>query len=449
MSVVFPELLTGRHDGVNPGRWSVREGSTLRGAASCNLSDRVLEVPLSRDPRARVVRAHELVHARVSPLPHHLVRALDEVSPRALECAEEMRVNVLLARLGFDVALLCDGSEKLGGRRLAASGAWEEAVCFLAAVVGTGAEAPFLAGVRQARADWLPALRAVRKRAVSLFAAQDTSALADTHCDEDGLPGGYAGSTVVLAHVLTRAGAARVPRDAEELRSFRRALESGGRRPATGAFAPLVLDDAVAFEGARRGSPVRRWRAMTSGTTMRHPGRVLTDEQRRAFARRERLSGGVVVVDQSGSMELRDDDIATLVRDAPGALVVGYSHRPGDRGATPNAWILADRGRVTVPGRAGNVGNGVDGPVLRWALARRRREEPFVWVTDGQVTDSHDHPDERLSRECAELVRRHRIRLARDLGAAKRALRSNRPQARSDLARFGRVGRVLQEKTWS
>ena len=117
------------------------------------------------------------MHARVSPLPHHMVRALDDVSPRALECAEEIRVNVLLARLGFDTAMLCDGSEKLGARRLAESGAWEEAVCFLLAVLGTGAESHFLAGVRQVRADWLPVLRAVRKRAASLFAAQDTPAL--------------------------------------------------------------------------------------------------------------------------------------------------------------------------------------------------------------------------------------------------------------------------------
>ena len=31
---------------------------------------------------------------------------------------------------------------------------------------------------------------------------------------------------------------------------------------------------------------------------------------------------------------------------APDALVVGYSHRPGDAGTTPNAWLLAQRGAV-------------------------------------------------------------------------------------------------------
>ena len=36
---------------------------------------------------------------------------------------------------------------------------------------------------------------------------------------------------------------------------------------------------------------------------------------------------------------------------------------------------------------------------------QRRVDEPLVWVTDGQVTDSHDHPDESLTADCAELVR--------------------------------------------
>lgn len=443
---MFPELLVGRHDGVAPGRWSIREGSTTRGSASCQVGERVLEVPLAADESSRVVRAHELMHARVSPLAHHLVRHLDEVSPRALECAEEMRVNVLLGRLGFDVALLCDGTEKIGARRLAETGAWGEAVCFLAAVIGTGAEKPFLAGIRQGRADWLTGLRAVRKRALAVFDAWDSAALADTRCEDD-VPSGYARSTLVLARLLTRASAARSPRNAEELRVFRRSLESGARRAPTGVFAALVVDEAVAGPSARRSSPVRRSRAATSGTTMRYPGRLVSDAGRRAFERRVRGTGGVVVVDQSGSMEMTGEDVAALVRDAPGALVVGYSHRPGDLGQTANAWLLSCRGRAAAPGRSGNVGNGVDGPVLRWALARRRSREPFVWITDGQVTDSHDHPDEGLSRECAELVVRHRIRLARDLEEARRALRHGGATPRGDFARFGRVGRALRGNT--
>jgi hypothetical protein len=416
----------------------------MRGGASCNLAERVLEVPLDASATARVVRAHELTHARVSPHVHHLAKALEEVAPRALECAEEYRVNTLLGRLGFDVSLLRDGTEKLGGRQAAEANAWSEAVCFLVAVLGTGGEREYLAGVRSLQPTWLPPLRALRKRAEAIF-AQNTRALAATRLDEEGVPSGYGRSTLVLARVLTLAMDARVPTTPEELRAFRRSLDAGGRRPATGRFAPLVLDIAAERSVRPRRASVRTNRPSVTGTTLRYPGRLLTDDLRRGFARRVPRSGGIVVVDQSGSMDLDPEALRALLRCAPRALVLGYSHRPGDRGSSPNAWLLCDRGTVATSYPAGNVGNGVDGPALRWALRQREGDEPLVWVTDGQVTDSHDHPDADLTRECATLVRRYRIRLARDLDEAVIILRTNRAAPPSRLASFGRVGRALLE----
>ncbi len=442
--VVFPELVNGREDEESLRAWSIQEGSTMRGAASCNVAERILEVPLGVGELERLVRAHELMHARVSPHPHHLSRSLDEVSARALECAEEFRVNTLLARLGFDVTLLRDGTEKAGGRRVAESESWSEAVCFYVAVIGCGGEKEYLSGIRQVRSSWLPALRAVRKRAFAIV-DHSTSTLAATRLNDEGVPSGYASTTLVLARVLTQTMAARVPRTSEELRSFRRSLEVGARRPATGRFAPLVFDDSLE-RGVRNGPRhVPRRRPSTTGTVLAYPGRLLVDEQRRAFVRKTSSGGGVVVIDQSGSMDLDPVALEELLRRAPHALVVGYSHRPGDRGTSPNAWILCNRGSVAKRYPPGNVGNGVDGPALRWALAHRRGDEPLVWVTDGQVTDSHDHPDAELTRECALLVRAHRMRLARDLREATGLLRTSRPTVPSSLATFGRVGQQLLE----
>ncbi len=247
----------------------------MRGAASCNLAERVLEVPLGLGATERVVRAHELMHARVSPHAHHLARSLDEVSARALECAEEFRVNTLLARLRFDVDVLRDGTEKLGGRRVAEAEVWPEAVCFLVAVLGTGAEKEYVSGIRQGCGAWLPALRAIRKRALAIF-DQPTATLAATRLNGDGLPSGYAASTLVLARVLTQTMDARVPTTPEELRVFRRSLESGARRPATGRFASLVLDDAVERTRRAGSRSVRGTRASTSGTVLRSPGRLVS-----------------------------------------------------------------------------------------------------------------------------------------------------------------------------
>ncbi|HEY1825410.1 MAG TPA: hypothetical protein VGG21_05555 [Acidimicrobiales bacterium] len=438
MSIVYPELASGRFDDAG-GAWTILEGTTFRGGASCNLRDRILEVPLESSDVARVVRAHELMHARVSPHAEVLVRALDDVSARALECAEELRVNTLIARLGFDVSLLRDGTEKPGVSALAESGRWDEVLYFLAAVLGTGAERDLFGAVRRARPTWLAALRAVRKRALQIVSLE-AGAMGDTRLDDEGLPRGYVASTLVLARLLSQCAGARIPQGAEELRAFRRSLEAGGRRPASGRFAPLVFD-ASPVSIRTRGPRSSKRRASVCGPVLSYPGRLLTDERRRAFAQRRRERGGVVVIDQSGSMDVSEEELRALLRTAPEALVVGYSHRPGDPGVTANAWVLCNRGVVAEHCPTGNIGNGVDGPVLAWAAAQRRAKEPFVWVTDGQVTDSHDYPDLALTKECATLVRRHRIQLVRELGDLDRALRV--PSSRSAWAAFGRVGREL------
>jgi hypothetical protein len=445
--VVHPELVTGREDDFSDVAWTVKPGSTRRGEASCNLTERILEVPLGHDETSRVVRAHELMHARVSPHRIEHYGTLEEMSPRALECAEELRINSLLARLHFNVGLLRDGSEKSGAQRIAEGDEWSEAVCFLMAVLGTGGEKEYLAGIRRLQPSWMAGLRAVRKRALGLMEGFSNAALGATRLNDERLPSGYANATVVLARLLTQSMAARPPTTPQELRAFRRSLEPGGRRPPTGRFAPLVFDDGLVMSARPRGSGVRRARASTSGPTMRYPSRLLTDDRKRAFARRATVHGGVVIIDQSGSMDIDDASLSMLLRRAPDALVLGYSHRPGDGGGTPNVWVLADRGSVATKIPSGNVGNGVDGAVLVWALRRRRGTEAIVWVTDGQVTDSHDHPDERLTMVCAELVRRHRIRLVKELDGAARALSSGRATGRPEWPHFGRLGRKLLEMT--
>ena len=438
---IYPELVSGRLDGFQQGAWKVEKGSVLRGGAHCNLTERSLRVPDGDDEVARVVRAHELVHIRVSPFLSEHTPLDAEVPGRALECAEEYRVNLILSRLGFDTVQLCDGTERLGGERLARSGQWAEAVCFLLAVLGTGAEAKYLRGVRAGDPTWVAALRLIKKKATNVVVGLDAECVGDTSLNEEGVPRGFDAVTLPIARMLARAMSAAPPTDPDALRNFRRSLEPGARRPPSGVFAPLVLDQSVDYVARVGRSSHRRARPSTSGTVMRYPGRILTDPLQRAFARQAPAAGGVIVIDQSGSMDVTVEEIEKLVRRAPNAIIIGYSHRPGDRGETSNAWILAQAGRVAYQARAGNIGNGVDGPVLRWALGRRRYCDPVIWVTDGQVTDSNDHPCHRLSLECARLVQRHRIRLVRTLGEAETALRGRSYSA----TKFGRVGRVLEE----
>lgn len=442
---VFPELVTGREDGYTNGPWTLDVGTTARGDASCNLSERILRVPLGVDETSRVVRAHELTHIRVSPHACDRDVWLGAVEPRAIECAEELRVNSLLSRLGFDTSLLRDGSEKSGARRIAEADDWSEAVCFLMAVVGTGAEKDFLSGIRSRRPTWLPGLRALRKRAQQLLEEFDIARLGSTRLNMEGLACGFAEFTVVLATVLTQSMVSRPPQTPEEIRRFRGSLVPGGRRAPTGRFAPLRIDGELSMVQRARSSGLRSSRAAVSGTVMRYPGRLLSDDLQRAFTHTRSVHGGVIVIDQSGSMDIDEIEMAALLRQAPDSLVIGYSHRPGAGEAVANAWILARRGVVAKVCPRGNVGNGVDGPVLEWAITNRRQREPLIWVSDGQVTDSHDHPDEGLTTVCAQLVLRHRILMAANLGEASRTLRVGRPSSSSTWSTFGRVGRRVLE----
>lgn len=444
-SLVFPELVTGRRDGLPDERWHVREGWALRGHASCDFVERVVEVPFGLSPVDRIVRSHELVHVRVSPHDVNPLALYPDLPRRTLECAEEFRVNWVLGQLGFDVSVLRDGSEVVAGERVALSDAWGEAACFFVAVLGTGAERDFVKGLRRHRPTWPKALSALKRRVTSFMRSLSVDEVADTHRSPSGsgLPVGFERVSVPIAELLSRTMTAAVPETPEQLRQFARSLEPGGRRPPSGVFAELVLAPEGDMTAVAQRRFVRRTRANVSGRRMRYPSRILTDPQRRAFDDTRRSVGGIVIIDQSGSMDVPEEDLDTLLSRAPAALVIGYSHRPGDRSAHPNAWVLAAAGRrcSTIP--AGNVGNGVDGPVLRWALTLRRGNEPVVWVTDGQVTDSNDHPNLDLARECAELVRRHRILLVRSVSDAAARMSGTGLGAWEDATTFGRVGRAL------
>ncbi len=445
---VFPELITGRDDQFDDAPWHVRTGWALRGHASCDFVQRIIEVPLGETEVDRVIRAHELMHVRVSPHDVNPLAVHPDIVPRALECAEEFRVNELLRRLDFTVSELADGSETPSGLRLAVNNAWEEAVYFFVATLGTGAERAFLRGVRRGRPEWAKPLGVLRRRVMSLVSPLSSDELGATSRDPSALgtlPSGFDRVTVPLARLMMSAADAAVPSDADQLRQFRRSLEPGGRRPPSGRFADLTFERELTYVGTPTRFYARAPRSDVSGTSLRYPSRLLTDPHRRAFARTRRSAGGVVVIDQSGSMDLDHDDLDRLLAGTPGATVVGYSHRPGDRHHVPNAWVLARRGLRARDLPSGNVGNGVDGPVLRDAVARRQRGELVIWVTDGQVTDSNDHPSRTLSRECARLVLTHRIRLVRTVSEAADVLTGRRRGPLEPPRHFGRVGRELLE----
>lgn len=443
--IAFPAVAARRDDGFEPGSWRVTRGSARRGDAFCNVNDRVLHVPSSDSPTGRLVQAHELMHARVSPTIEAFSAALAEgLSERALMCAEEARVNHLVGTVGFDLELLTDGTEKEAGTTVGQSGDWPEALCFAVATINTGGHKAYLRELRKHRPEWSKPLAALLKEVNSIMATTPSSITASTRPSQGGLTTeGFHAVTMRIARLLTTYITAALPTTPEELSRYKRGMRPGGRRPPSGTYAPLVWRDQPEFERVDLKGDIRKAKPSVTGLSMRYPNRYLTDPQMRVMGTRSRAEGGLVIIDQSGSMDIDEAVLEAAVKAHPKARIIGYSHRPGDGGSTPNAWVLAARSKVASPLPQGNVGNGVDGPILEWAIKHRRGGEPLIWICDGQVTDSHDHPGEHLSQEVAELVIRHKIRVIKGLAELPQALRSPRNMRPSEWEGLGRLGRAI------
>ena len=439
---IFPEVAVARDDNPPISGWRIEEGSSRRGEASCDFGRRVLRVPLGNDDLDRTVRMHELLHLRLSPHRTDVDVSTFDSSTRSRECAEELRINWLLGEVGCDPAILKDGSERFSGQRAGELGNWPEVVYFYAALIGTGGERDFIAGVRKAQPDWARALSPLRRELAEILSRTPLRDITSTTPTESGLPEGYATVTLALARLLDRAAGAAAPRNSDDVKRIKRSLLAGGRRAPSGRFADLVIDGDLTYEPIRSRVGSRGSTYQVSGRECRDPSRVWRDPTQRIFRHRAKRGGGVVLVDQSGSMDLSNEELDALLRVVPGVTILGYSHRPGDLSGRPNAWVLADCSRRVTESPRGNVGNGVDGPALEWAARRAQARDTIVWITDGQVTDSNDHPSEELSAHCADLVRRHRVVLARNLEEATLHLGRGQKITRK-LGDFGRLGRAL------
>lgn len=417
----MPEWLT--RDDLDPEPWEVVAGAAVRGQAFTDLVARRMAVPFGDDETSRCIRAHELMHAKVSPVRVSVPDEYAHLDNELLIVAEEFRVNMLCGAAGFPVLQqLHDGSEKLTGTRLAHNGDWNALVHMTAATSGTKAFSGLIAGVRSANEAWVPTLKELDRQLRRLWRARTKHGLTRVASTElwgrpsQKLPIGWQ-FTIEAAQLISRAlittsAEGEVPPDPEAIGTAKR------RKMAR--FAKLVELDTVKPNRVD-GRLGRRKRPTNIGRHPRHLDRLLTDPERRVFDRKLRGKGGVVLIDQSGSMRLADGDLWRIIDAAPGCVIIGYSHAAGTEGK-PNIWVLADRGRVVDSVPAGHGGNGVDGPAISFALRRRRPGEPMVWVCDGYVTDENDDQHASLTDECARLVGTHRIHMVPTVDAAVGAL---------------------------
>jgi hypothetical protein len=360
-------------------------------------------------------------------------------------------VNGLAAAAGFDMDSLVDGSESKSGSITAENKDWNAAVRMVAACAGTKGATDFIRGVAKHDKEMAASLRALNTKMKKDWKKDlqryNTRQIGDTTVKQDGwMPEGFHKFTLKYAKYLQ---SLLVNDDekgiGEEVGDIPTAsdIKSEGKR---GKFARLVELD-VPKPNKVDGRIGRKRIPSQIGKNPRRISRVLTDPDKRIFDKRTKGKGGVVLIDQSGSMDLREKDIWRIIEHAPGCVIIGYSHRPGSTGV-PNVWVIADRGRVADGVPDGNGGNGVDGPAVTFAAKHLRTGEPFIWVCDGVVTDgAADSCYYNLDHEAAKLVKKHRIHMTNDVEGAVEALkgaaRGKRPEMKFTgplQAASGRLG---------
>lgn len=457
----IPEAL-GRGDvPIRSGEWDVDGCAPTRGLPVTSVEERFMRVPLGDDELSVAIRAHELIHAKVSPtsLQPYLDRGF--ASDSALRSVEEVRVNYLATQLGYDMSVLIDGSETATGERAVAMDDWHGAVMFAVGTAGTGANKKFLNGVRRHNKVWGDVLADISRRAVKQMKKADKAGIlrSTVPSHSSGLLEGFLIVEQIAEWVDRLAGMKPTPPDEDkdekgessdadtpkdETPKDETPKKRGRPRkddsPTTGErrrygdveepsltpwtrevpeWMPLKIGE-TPLPNFLNGALGKKRVASAHGKYPRRIHRLLTDPERRVFDKVVKGKGGIVVIDCSGSMRLTTEQVKSIMLASPGCTVLCYTvldFRKDKDGqpVAPNAWVIAKDGKhcdsMPFSGRA----NGCDLPALEWAVKNRKRtSSPIVWVCDGQVTGMGDEGHVVLSNQCAEMVRRHNIVIVPD-----------------------------------
>lgn len=460
----MPEMFT-RDDIRNTGGWDVRNVKAVRGEPYITVSGRVMRVPLDDSLLARAIRAHEQIHVKVSP--QDITPYITEVTGEgAIRAAEEARVNMIASMLGFPMGSLQTGSEKFDGELIAQNDAWDEAVYAVAAAIHTGSLKPLISGVRRFNDAWADSLREIAKELVAFQKEQikqikshidgvrkttDTSALEVYGSTSKTANNHIKGMNYTIELAMLLESIASMPSPQQETNPKSSDGEPGSNgtekpdklsedtedndltdnkqtvdREMIQNKAKAILKNNIGVFGVGEWLPLnvkrmpmgvtipgaigRKRVASNIGRNPRRMHRILTDPDKRVFDKFVKSTGGVVLIDCSGSMRLSKEDVRNMMMAAPGCVVLGYS--ASWQTEKPNLFILGEKGKICneLPKFPG--GNGNDLPAIKFAVSKRQNAKtPVIWITDGMVYRPSGGGGEYDERECAEYARKHRVHM--------------------------------------
>jgi len=448
--------MLGRKD-KDAGVWRVDTCAPVRGKPMTNVVTKHMVVPVGDEQIDRVIRAHEMAHARFSPaddFPKWVKRGI--ATETALTVVEEVRVNFLIKKAGFDVDLLADGSEKASGVRIAEQADWTQAVYIAVGYSICGGGKDFITGVRRVNPAWAKTLREIIKAVEKEFVkAFKTGTLGSTEVDpRHGLaPFGFSHTERIAEWVDRLANPPQEDEDetkkgdikndeTKDGESEKETKEGDKGVGATDKPQPKADPKKVRPTDASKGDGVvpswgklivgnlpltrkahgglgRKRVASNMGRNPRRIGNALADPEKRVFDRYKKGNGGIVLIDGSGSMSLNNKDILDITEASPGCTVAVYS---SDRtNVKPNLLVLAQNGKMIDKLPERNGGNGVDGEAIRWATKQRKRSStPVVWITDGKVHGLGNNGQwggyhDILAQDCIKEVLKHKVFMAHDV----------------------------------
>lgn len=447
------------------GRWTVEECAPKRGDAYTDPIGRRVVAPIGTSELDRLIRAHELMHAKISPADDWekwVDRAI--ATKESMISVEEVRVNMALTQLGFDLSGLTDNNEDADGEYCAIHEQWDAAVRFAVGTAGTGGGKKFLVGVRRHNKKWADALAKIQKRVLKELASAEKKRhnLYSTRVSRAGIaPEGFLHVERLGEYIdrltehppqeeaptqadatsgetesdddgdTTKVGVGSTEKVNDPTKDYKEVLreivpmnDDSWRN--MGEWSKLVWGK-VPLHRVANGKLGRKRIASAVGKNPRRIQRLLTDPQMRVFDRVQRGSGGVVLIDGSGSMTLSHKNVLRILEASPGAIVAIYSDMDEGKGEKPNIHILAKDGKMVASDKEMprfGAGNGCDLPALEWAIKQRERgSTPVVWVTDGGVCTSGGGWAPRLAVACIKTAQKHNVLCVEDTDEAVDALK--------------------------
>ena len=148
----------------------------------------------------------------------------------------------------------------------------------------------------------------------------------------------------------------------------------------------------------------REYRPQDYGYNPKYINRYCIDKK--IFKQRQRVKGGTILIDASGSMSFRGKDILDIMMILPAVNIAMYngSGNYGDlRIIAKNGLRVSDDYLSSYTGR----GNVIDGPALRWLAEQPPRR---IWVSDMQVFGKGDKSNGyNLLKDCIDTCRKAQI----------------------------------------